>query len=224
MTDIKPMERIEKMSKIEQIITEIEEFIDQCGFVPLSSTKIIVNKEELEELLAELRLKTPEEIKKYQRMISNRDAILNEAKERAEAMLNEAKEQTSELVSEHEIMQQAYIQANDIVQQATEHAQEILDRATEDANNIRMGAMQYTDESLANLENLIAHSIENFNARYDVMMKSLTQSLEIVAANRNELNPEEEEPEQKDSTVKAADSGNTDYEDYTVPIDLDDEE
>ena len=111
------------MSKIEQIIAEIEEFIDSCRFQPLSSTKIIVNKEELEELLAELRLKTPEEIKKYQRMISNRDAILNEARERAEAMLNEARAQTSELVSEHEIMQQAYIQANDIVKQATENAQ-----------------------------------------------------------------------------------------------------
>lgn len=212
------------MSKIEQIISEIEEFIDSCRFQPLSSTKIIVNKEELEELLAELRLKTPEEIKKYQRMISNRDAILNEAKERAEAMLNEAREQTSELVSEHEIMQQAYIQANDIVQQATEHAQQILDRATEDANNIRMGAMQYTDESLANLENLIAHSIENFNSRYDVMMKSLTQSLEIVSANRNELNPQEEQSAENEQP-KAEDSAQeSEYEDYTVPIDLDDED
>jgi cell division septum initiation protein DivIVA len=175
----------------------------------------------LEELLAELRLKTPEEIKKYQRMISNRDAILNEAKERAEAMLNEAKAQTSELVSEHEIMQQAYIQANDIVQQATEHAQEILDHATQDANNIRMGAMQYTDESLANLQNIIAHSIENFNSRYDVMIQSLTQSLDIFTANRNELNPQE--PESEEAPAQTAEAPNENYEDYTVPINLDDE-
>ena len=39
-------------SKMEQIIEEIEEYIDGCKFQPLSSTKIIVNKEELEELLA----------------------------------------------------------------------------------------------------------------------------------------------------------------------------
>lgn len=213
------------MSKIEQIIAEIEEFIDSCRFQPLSSTKIIVNKEELEELLAELRLKTPEEIKKYQRMISNRDAILNEARERAEAMLNEARAQTSELVSEHEIMQQAYIQANDIVKQATEHAQEILDRATEDANNIRMGAMQYTDDSLANLQSLIAHSIENFNSRYDVMMKSLTQCLDVVTANRDELNPVDEEPSEPEAVqAKAAISKDNDYEDYTVNIDIDDED
>ena len=39
------------MSRIEQLIGEIEEYIDSCKFQPLSSTKILVNKEELEELL-----------------------------------------------------------------------------------------------------------------------------------------------------------------------------
>ena len=37
-------------SRIEQIIEEIEEYIDSCKFQPLSTTKIVVNKEELEEL------------------------------------------------------------------------------------------------------------------------------------------------------------------------------
>ena len=53
-------------SRIEQIIDEIDEFIESCKFQPLSATKIIVNKEEIEELLRELRLKTPDEIKRYQ--------------------------------------------------------------------------------------------------------------------------------------------------------------
>ena len=44
--------------------------------LPLSTTKIVVNKEEIEELLRELRLKTPDEIKRYQKIISNKDAIL----------------------------------------------------------------------------------------------------------------------------------------------------
>ena len=50
-------------SRIEQIIEEIEEYIDGCKYQALSSSKIIVNKDELEELLNELRSKTPEEIK-----------------------------------------------------------------------------------------------------------------------------------------------------------------
>ena len=66
-------------SRIEQIIEEIEEYVDSCKFQPLSSTKIVVNKEELEELLRELRMKTPDEIKRYQKIISNKDAILADA-------------------------------------------------------------------------------------------------------------------------------------------------
>ena len=88
------------MSRIEQLIGEIEEYIDSCKFQPLSNTKILVNKEELEELLVELRLRIPDEIKKYQKIISNQDAILNEARAQADAMVAEATAQTNELVNE----------------------------------------------------------------------------------------------------------------------------
>ena len=121
-------------SRIEQIIEEIEEYIDRdCKYQPLSTTKIIVNKEHLDELLRELRMKTPDEIKRYQKIIANRDAILADAQAKANAMIEEAQVQTTELVSEHEIMQQAYAQANEIVTQATAQAQEIIDNATADA-------------------------------------------------------------------------------------------
>ena len=113
-------------SRIEQIIEEIEEYIDSCKFQPLSTTKIIVNKDQLDELLRELRMKTPDEIKRYQKIIANKDAILADAQAKADNMIEEAHIQTNELVSEHEIMQQAYAQANDIVTAATEQAQQIL--------------------------------------------------------------------------------------------------
>ena len=73
-------------SRIEQIIEEIEEYVDSCKYQPLSTTKIVVNKEEIEELLRELRLKTPDEIKRYQKIISNKDAILEDAQTKAAAM------------------------------------------------------------------------------------------------------------------------------------------
>ena len=80
------------MSRIEQIITEIEDYIDSCKFQPLSNTKILVNKEEIEELLVELRLRIPEEIKKYQKIISNKDAILADAQNKADAIIAEGME------------------------------------------------------------------------------------------------------------------------------------
>ena len=61
------------MSRIEQLISEIEEYIDSCKFQALSNSKIIVNKEEMEELLVELRMRIPDEIKKYQKIISQQE-------------------------------------------------------------------------------------------------------------------------------------------------------
>ena len=99
-------------SRIEQIIEEIEEYVDSCKFQPLSSTKIVVNKEELEELLRELRMKTPDEIKRYQKIISNKDAILADAQSKADAIIADAKTQAQQMVTESEVMQQAYAQSN----------------------------------------------------------------------------------------------------------------
>ena len=56
-------------SKIEQLIDEIEDYIENCKPKFMSSTDIIVNKDEIDELLRELRMKTPEEIKHYQKII-----------------------------------------------------------------------------------------------------------------------------------------------------------
>ena len=183
------------MSKIEQIIEEIEEYIENSKPQPLSQNKIIVNKDGLLDLLAELRLKTPEEIKKYQNIIKNRDEILNKAKADAEAMLAQTAIHTNELINEHEIMQQAFVKANEIIQDATNHAQHILDSATEDANNIRMGAIQYTDEMLSNMQNIIANTMENARVKYESFANSLNNTYEMIQHNRNELiPPEEEEP------------------------------
>lgn len=181
------------MSRIEQLIGEIEKYIDECKFVPLSTTKIQVNKEELEELLVELRLRIPDEIKKYQRIISNQDAILADARAQADSMLAQATEQTNELVNEHEIMQQAYAQANEVVQLATRQAQDIVDNATIEANAIRDSMMQYADDMMANIESIIAHAVEVANVHYGNLIEDLNNLNEVVAGNRAEFAAQNEE-------------------------------
>lgn len=215
------------MSKYEQTLAEIEDFLDSCKRQKLSGMNIIVNKEQMEEYISELRMKTPEEIKKYQRIISNRDAILNAAQAQAEEMVENARHETEDLISEHEIMQQAYIQAQELVDQASDQAQQIIDSAVNDANEIRMGAMQYTDDILANLQNIITHTMENVTMKYESFMKSLNTSLDVVVANRNELSPQEEPDEDTPQEVSpeyseedvTEDNPDTEYEDYTVNFD-----
>ena len=176
-------------SRIEQIIEEIEEYIDGCNYSPLSKKNIVVNKEEIEELLRELRMKTPDEIKRYQKILANKDAILADAQAKADAIVNQANIQLNELISEQEIMKQAYAQANAVVEAATMQAQEILNSAAADANEIRMGAMQYTDSMLANMQSIIQNTMESYNSRYASLINSLNGYYEMIAENRQELAP-----------------------------------
>ena len=172
-------------SRIEQIIGEIEEYVDSCKFQPLSTTKIVVNKEEIEELLRELRLKTPDEIKRYQKIINNKDAILEDAQTKADALAR-----AQELVTQHEIMQKAYAQANDTINAANKQAQEILDSATQDANSIRLSAITYTDDMMANIGSVLNTTLEDAGVKYKTFIDSLQSCLDVVNHNRQELAPQ----------------------------------
>ena len=197
------------MSRIEQLISEIEEYIDSCKSQALSKSKIIVNKEEMEELLVELRMRIPDEITKYQKIISQQQTILNDARSQSDAMLSEAKAQadamiaqateqansmvaqadaqTTEMVNDHEIMQRAYSHAEEVISQANIQAQAIVDAAVNDANNIRQGSIQYTDDMLRSLQTILNHTMDNAKGRFDAFMSSMQSSYDIVSANRNEL-------------------------------------
>ena len=174
----------------------------------MSSTEIIVNKDEIDELLRELRMKTPDEIKRYQKIISNKEAILNDAKAKAEALINEATVHTNELINEHEIMQQAYAQANEVVTMASKQAQEILDNATIEANELKSQAMQYMDDMLAHLENIISASTQQASSNYDTLIGNLNQYRDIIQSNRSELHPVDEDLEGIDTADKASDDLN----------------
>lgn len=175
-------------SRIEQIIDEIEEYISNCKFQPLSTTKIVVNREEIEDLLRELRLKTPEEVKRYQKIIANKDAIIVDAQTKADTMLTQAKETIDQMLSEHEIIKRAIDQANEIVADAQRQANDILDRATNDANEIRTGSIQYTDEMLETLQTVIGNTIDSAGAKYGALLKTLQECFDVLSNNRSELN------------------------------------
>ncbi len=195
-------------SKIEEIIEEIEEYIDSCKPSAFSSSKIVVNRDELDAFLDELKSTTPEEIKRYQRIINNKESILNDARNKADAIIAEAQIQTNELVSEHQIMQQAYAQANEIVMIATKNAQEMIDKATTDANSIREGAIVYTDNLLKSLEEVIASSMETTRKRTDTYLNTMQGYLNVVLANREEISPPKESKKEQPAPVAEPDEDN----------------
>ncbi len=191
-------------SKIEDIIDEIEAYVETCKPAAFSSSKIVVNKDELEGLLAELKSNTPEEIKKYQRIISNQDRILNDAKAKAENMVADAEAKAQELLNENDILRQAYEQANQIIDLANSQAQGILDDASRDGNEIRSSAIEYTDALLAGVQQVIENSTAAAHSSYEAALQSIQSNdeqlsaamqsyLDVIRQNRAALVPEEDE-------------------------------
>jgi cell division septum initiation protein DivIVA len=207
-------------SKIEQQIDQIEDFIDSCRYQTFSKTNIIVDKDELDALLEELRARTPEEIKHYQRIINNKEAILEDARRKAEEMINEATVHTNELVNEHEIMQQAYAQANEIVRLATQQGQDILDKAISEANAYRSSATQYMDDMLAQIEQSTVSARNNLTGIFSNFHSEMSDYIDTVRQNRQELLPQDdssdlmqdmdENPEENGAVEDDSDFVNTD--------------
>lgn len=180
-------------SRIENAITDIEVYIDSCRYKTFSNTEIIVDKARIDDLLQELRTATPDEIKRYQKIISNKEAILKDARNKAEALIKDATVQTTELINEHEIMQQAYSEANKVVTMAHSQAQEILDSAAMQANEVKSAAMQYLDDMLANLEESMSAILTTTTDHYESFYRIINSYNETVKSNRSELHPLETE-------------------------------
>lgn len=174
-------------SRIEQSIEDIYEFIESCKTQPLFSSRVIVPKDELYDLLDELRMRAPDEIKRYKKVIANREAILEDAQKKADEMVEEARQKTESLINESEIVQQAYFQANQIVSQATEEANRIMSKATQESDQIHVNALAYTNDLLADAEQALGQAYEQAKEHYERLTSTLKYGLDTVQSNRAEL-------------------------------------
>lgn len=86
-----------------------------------------------------------------------------------------------------------------MIEQAQAQARPSSTAPFNDANNIRQGSIQYTDDMLKSLQNILNHSMEGAQGRFDAFMSSMRSSYDIVSSNRKELSggiitEKEEEP------------------------------
>lgn len=175
------------MSRIEELIDDIERYIEECKPAAFSSSKVVVNKEEFDEMLNELRLSIPEEVERYKKVISNQEAIITNARLQAEGMMNEANRLQSQMVSEHEIMQKAYSNAENVINNANLQAEAIVNKATEEAQQMQRSIMSYSDRVMSTLESAIDDLMRNSKNKYDSFYNTLGQNLTTVIENRAQL-------------------------------------
>ena len=122
------------------LIDKLDDLIHNARPVPLTD-QVRVDREEIYDLLDQMRATIPEEIKQARWIVKERQEMLSEAKREAERMVSEAREQAAQEASQQEITREAERQAEDIIGEA---------RARE--REIRLGAEDYADEILNTLE------------------------------------------------------------------------
>ena len=122
------------------LIDKLDDLVHNAKPVPLTD-QVRVDKEEIYDILDQMRATIPEEIKQARWIVKERQEMLAEAKREAERILKEARERQTQLTSEQEVTKQAERAAEDIIEDA---------RARE--REIRLGAEDYADEILNTLE------------------------------------------------------------------------
>src|SRR5680860_1338196 len=122
------------------LIDKLDDTVHNSKPVPLTD-QVRVDKEEIYDILDQMRATIPEEIKQARWIVKERQEMLAEAKREAERIVKEAREEQIRLIGDEEVVKQAERQADEIVEDA---------RARE--REIRLGAEDYADDILNTLE------------------------------------------------------------------------
>ncbi len=122
------------------LVDRLEELVTEGRAIPFS-TRVVVDEERFLDIVDQMRVSVPEEIKKAKRIQQERDRITAQANEEASRIVNLAREGADSLLAEHEV-----------VKAAEARASVILERAQNEARQIRKDADNYVLEVLSQLE------------------------------------------------------------------------
>ncbi|HOO08222.1 MAG TPA: vacuolar-type H+-ATPase subunit H [Ruminococcus sp.] len=103
---------------IDEILDEMDELLDKATSVPFVSHKKILDGERMRELINDVRLNMPHELKEAKKIEFDCQRILNEAKLNAEAIIRKAEERAAQIVSKEAIVTESKKKAMDILTKA----------------------------------------------------------------------------------------------------------
>lgn len=136
------------MADIQYLIDRLENLLNQGFRIPMT-TNAVIDEDAFLDILDQMRITIPNEIREAQRVIQERDRILEEARDDAERIVAEARLEANQLVEDSQITEQAQVRAD-----------EIRAEAHRDAEEIRRGADQYAADVLHQLEGQLAHFLD----------------------------------------------------------------
>jgi len=152
-----------------QLIDRLEELFNQAKAVPFTRN-VLVEEDRMLEIIDQMRIVIPEEVKKAQQIIGQRDRFLAQAQEEADRTIALAREKADQL-----------IQKDMVTQEATRRAEQILAQGRADAEASRRDADDYVVDTLVNLQDTLEKTLNQVRngvlaVQQDQMQKSIPAS------------------------------------------------
>jgi vacuolar-type H+-ATPase subunit H len=153
----------------------MEDILDVSKPNPITK-KISIDREALFDIIKDIRLNIPSEIKHAQKIIEDHDKIVNDAKNKAKRLLQESENKAMQMTSAHEIYQMA-----------VEQARSLIEDTQEKARTLRLEATEYADKILEQTEETVHRVLKLIDSNYNESTKYYNETLNILRQNREEL-------------------------------------
>ncbi len=134
------------------LLENMEDILENSKEIPLTH-RAFVDKNELLDIIKDIRLKLPEELKTAKVIKEEHDKIIAKAQEEADGIVKEAENRIISMIDEHEITKKAYEQKDKIIENANDMAREISNGTKAYADSILEGIQVALEDALKVIEN-----------------------------------------------------------------------
>ena len=152
--------------KAYELIEKLQSEIENTSTVPLLSNKIMLEKNEILDMIEEIKIAIPDEIKEARKIIEDEARIKQQAKRRADGMIDEARAQKQHLID-----------SNTITKNANDEAEAIIAAAKSEANKLKLRSIEYVTNLLGKAQTDLGKA-----------QNSLKSIIGTIETNKAELN------------------------------------
>lgn len=137
---------------VDEILDMMEELLENGTKVPLSG-KRIVDEERMRDLIDDVRINLPDEIRQAKGIVNDRAQILDDAKRESEAIIAKAENRARAIVSEQEIVKESQRRAAEIMATAQNQSRELSSSVAVYCENMLRTTEEALNRNIAEVKN-----------------------------------------------------------------------
>ena len=136
---------------VNNLLDKLENIIAGAWRIPMTKGKCAISAQEIQNLIDDIRLALPKEIKQAKIIVEDRNNILNDARQEAKNMLTNARKQANYMISE-----------TNVFRESKRIASKMLLEAKHKTNDMRQNTNEYVESLIDNLEKALQLTLKNF--------------------------------------------------------------